>query len=198
MSDLLLLVASPADRRADPADSPNQAVVWPWTSSGATAWAAGLHDEFDAGPAAPSGSDITRISSWLRTQTIGRDTVVVAEPRPTRYAASGQQPVRVQPGHGSPSRARATRGRRGGQPSAASRGRRPSRHAASQPGDDRPQPEHLRCLASSIASRLRGKSRGPSIPATRFLRIGPLLTADGWCFAEGPFFCFDSSVMVLL
>jgi hypothetical protein len=87
MSDLLLLVASPGDRRADPAASANDAVAWPWTSSGATAWAARLHDELDAVPTAPSEDDIARIASWLRTQAIGRDAVVVAEPRLTRYAA---------------------------------------------------------------------------------------------------------------
>jgi hypothetical protein len=88
MSDLLLLVAPPGDRRADPVDPAPCAVVWPLTSSGATAWAARLHDELDARRSPPSSDDVARITSWLRTQGIGRDTIVVNEPRLTGYAST--------------------------------------------------------------------------------------------------------------
>jgi hypothetical protein len=90
MSDLLVLVAARGDAVADTLPDPlDPRAVWPRTADGTTEWAARLHDELDARPTATAdaNADVARIASWLKAQAVGRDTVVVIEPRLTEHAA---------------------------------------------------------------------------------------------------------------
>jgi hypothetical protein len=82
MSDLLLLVASPAGLPAAKADADP---VWPSTPDGATLWAQHLHDELTAQPRLSSAA-VGEVASWLRTQAVGRQTIVVSEPRVAKFA----------------------------------------------------------------------------------------------------------------
>jgi hypothetical protein len=87
MSDLLLLVASSGDSSEDSfheqfdADRP-----WPRTSRGATEWAKRLHDGLAAQRPFDATQAAERVGSWLRTQSVGRDTIVVTEPRVADFA----------------------------------------------------------------------------------------------------------------
>jgi len=48
-------------------------------------WASELHDQLES-PGRPSAADRRRLTSWLRVQAVGRDTVTVTEARMTTYA----------------------------------------------------------------------------------------------------------------
>jgi hypothetical protein len=48
-------------------------------------WANGLHDRL-ASQGRPTAADRQQLTSWLRVQAVGRDTVTVSEPRVGTYA----------------------------------------------------------------------------------------------------------------
>jgi len=48
-------------------------------------WATELHDRLDS-RGRPTATDRQRLTSWLRVQAVGRDTVTITEPRTGRYA----------------------------------------------------------------------------------------------------------------
>jgi hypothetical protein len=79
----VLRLVSAAEAAAAPADEVGRA--WPTLPSGVTAWAQVMGDRLSADAASRSADDTERaiadIASWLRVQVVGRDTVVVVEPR---------------------------------------------------------------------------------------------------------------------
>jgi hypothetical protein len=79
----VLRLVSVAEVAAASADEVGPA--WPTLPSGVTAWAQLMGDRLSADPASRSADDTERaiddIASWLRVQVVGRDTVVVVEPR---------------------------------------------------------------------------------------------------------------------
>lgn len=71
-----------------PQPAADEDTVWPTTATGATCWAAELHDHLDHSDDADCNGAVTHIASWLRVQAVGRETIRVTEPRLPRHAVS--------------------------------------------------------------------------------------------------------------